>query len=418
MTTADDNDKNTVVAATLSRDSAAEGCMKASGAVPKVAPLGPVTYHRSAQLHGMLGLVPFAVLRIGLHGRIVQANPAAEGLFGYRRNALAGVAIAELIPGLGPNWGRHPSILPAPAAAKDSPAAANAPPPTLARHANGSEIPVTVVTAPISPATHADVLMTIIDQSELCELERNRKALAHMTRVSTLGQLAGSLAHELNQPLTAILSNAQTAQRIMAAPAWDPSEIREILNDLVKDNRRASDVLRKVRLLVKQGTPECAPMNLAAVIEDVALLVHSDAIVRGIRLSMDIGVDLPSVWGDKVQLQQVVLNLVLNAFEALSAREPADRVVNIAISVEAPDMILVSVRDRGCGFAGDVINSIFTPYFTSKREGLGLGLWISRSIIERHGGRIWAEHNHEQGAAILFTVPRMQSTCRPAMTQA
>ncbi|MFC4278850.1 ATP-binding protein [Achromobacter aloeverae] len=402
MSPVDNIDKNAVVATSVSRHNARKGPRKAA-VVPVGATLpGHVALHDGTQLHGLLELLPFAVLRIGPHGRILQSNAAADALLGYGADALAGMSVETLIPGLKI---RAPTSGQATAVANNQPA--RSAPSGMARCADGSEIPVTVITAPLSPAMQSDVVMTIIDQSQQYELELNKRVLAHMTRVSTLGQLAGSLAHELNQPLTAILSNVQTAQRLMASPAWNPTEIREILNDLVKDNHRASEVLRKVRLLVKEGPPEREPVSLGGVMQDVALLMHSAAIVRGIRLSLNIAPDLPPVCGDRVQLEQVVLNLVLNAFDALASRPPADRLVTIDAEPGEQNMVRVVVRDRGCGFSGDVLQSIFKPYFTSKREGLGLGLWISLSIVEKHGGRIWAEHNQGQGAAIFFTVPSM-----------
>jgi two-component system sensor kinase FixL len=226
-----------------------------------------------------------------------------------------------------------------------------------------------------------------------------------LTRVSTLGELAGSLAHELNQPLTAILSNAQAAQRFMATEPINLAEVREILQDLVNDNHRASEVLRKIRALVKKGELEAAALSLASVVGDVALLVHSDAIVRGIRMCLNIAPQLPSIYGDKVQLQQVVLNLLLNAFEALESRSAHDRVVMVEATLDSAEMIRVAVRDRGPGLASDKLDKLFMPFFTSKREGLGLGLSISRSIVEMHGGRIWAENNEDQGATFYFTLP-------------
>jgi len=248
-------------------------------------------------------------------------------------------------------------------------------------------------------------LMVVIDRTERYELQRNRQQLAHLTRVSTLGELAGSLAHELNQPLTAILSNAQAAQRFMATEPINLEEVREILRDLVKDNHRASEVIRKIRALVKKGELEAAPLSIANVIGDVALLVHSDAIVRGIRVMVNIAPGLPPVHGDRVQLQQVILNLLLNAFDALESCCAHNRTVAVGAALDSAGAIRVVVRDSGPGLAGNTFDKLFMPFFTSKREGLGLGLSISRSIVEMHGGRIWAENNEDRGASFYFTLP-------------
>jgi two-component system sensor kinase FixL len=246
----------------------------------------------------------------------------------------------------------------------------------------------------------------VIDRTERYELLRNRQQLAHLTRVSTLGELAGSLAHELNQPLTAILSNAQAAQRFLATEPVDLAEVREILHDLVEDNHRASEVIRKIRALVKKGELEAVPLSIASVIRDVALLVHSDAIVRGIRVRVAVTAELPPVHGDKVQLQQVVLNLLLNAFDALESCSALNREVAIEVTPAGGDSsIRVAVRDGGTGLADNTFDKLFLPFFTSKRDGLGLGLSISRSIVEMHGGRIWAQNNEDRGATFYFTLP-------------
>jgi two-component system sensor kinase FixL len=217
--------------------------------------------------------------------------------------------------------------------------------------------------------------------------------------------LASSLAHELNQPLTAILSNAQAAQRFMATQPTNLAEVREILKDLVEDNHRASEVLRRIRALVKKGELEAAPLSLARVIGDVLLLVHSDAIVRGIRVLLALDPGLPPVLGDSVQVQQVILNLLLNAFHATESRPAQDRVIGVGATLDGAGLVRVSVRDRGPGLAADKVDQLFKPFFTSKREGLGLGLSISRTIVEMHGGRIWAENNSEKGATFHFTLP-------------
>jgi two-component system sensor kinase FixL len=209
----------------------------------------------------------------------------------------------------------------------------------------------------------------------------------------------------LNQPLTAILSNAQAAQRFMAMEPINLNEVREILRDLVEDNHRATEVIRRIRALVKKGELEAAPLSLADVIGDVVLLLHSDAIVRGIRVFLDVDSALPPVRGDRVQLQQVVLNLLLNAFDAMESHAVADSAVAVVASLDSDGSVRVAVRDQGAGLAADILDRLFIPFFTSKRDGLGLGLSISRSIVEMHGGRIWAENNADRGATFYFTLP-------------
>jgi two-component system, LuxR family, sensor kinase FixL len=185
------------------------------------------------------------------------------------------------------------------------------------------------------------------------ELQRNRRELAHVTRVSTMGELAASLAHELNQPLTAILSNAQAAQRFMAAPPVDLAEVREILNDIVQDNRRAGEVIRRMRTLARKEELDVAPLDLAAVIGEVILLVHSDAILHNVRVMLELGHGLPLVRSDKVQLQQVMLNLLLNSFDALKHCPTGERQVKVRAKWDGAFLVTVAVHDRGTGVSRD-----------------------------------------------------------------
>jgi signal transduction histidine kinase len=237
------------------------------------------------------------------------------------------------------------------------------------------------------------------------DLQRNREQLAHVTRVSTMGELAASLAHELNQPLTAILSNAQAAQRFLNAKPADLKEVREILEDIVTDNSRASEVIRRMRTLVKKEQLEFAPINIAGVIRDVVQLVHSDGILRNIRVEIECQEGLPSARGDRVQLQQVVLNLLVNAFDAMKDAPASERKVVMLAKTNGADTVEVSVRDHGIGLTSDEVVRIFQPFYTTKPDGLGMGLPISRSIIEAHGGRLWAESSVDRGSTFYFTIP-------------
>jgi two-component system sensor kinase FixL len=248
-----------------------------------------------------------------------------------------------------------------------------------------------------------------IDISERYELQQMRQDLAHVTRISTMGELAASLAHELNQPLTAIMSNVQAAQRFLAGGVVDVKELTEILNDIMTDDRRASEVIRRMRALATKGELEMAPLDLAGVLREVSMLVQSDAIVRGVHVSIELNGSLPAR-GDRVQLQQVFLNLLLNAFDAVKDRPPAQRSVIVAAERSADDTISVAVRDSGVGLSPDKVDKIFTPFFTSKPDGLGLGLSISRSIVEAHGGRLRAENNADCGATFHLVLPLSRET--------
>ena len=247
-------------------------------------------------------------------------------------------------------------------------------------------------------------------KSAEAELEHNRNELAHVTRVSTMGELATSLAHELNQPLTAILSNAQAAQRFLAANPADINEVNEILRDIVDDDNRASEVIRRLRAMVKKDDLKFAPLDLAALISDVALLVHSDAVLQNVSVFLELNPGLPRVRGDKVQLQQVMLNLLLNAFDAMKDCPTDARQVLARLDSDGVSTVKVSVRDRGTGLTTDKLDRIFQPFFTTKRDGLGMGLSISRSIVEAHGGRLWAENNQDRGATFHVVLPVFADT--------
>jgi two-component system sensor kinase FixL len=257
-----------------------------------------------------------------------------------------------------------------------------------------------------NPLRMIGVVLDITERKEAeSELLLQRQELAHITRVSTMGELAASLAHELNQPLTAILSNAQAAQRFLAGDGANLDEIREILSDIVHDNSRAGEVIRRMRTLFRKGEPEFTSLDLANVISDVVLLAHSDAINHNIRVLFEVPPGLPPVRGDRVQLQQVILNLLMNAFHAMKDCPLQEREVVVRGEVDGAEGILATVRDHGIGLGRGNLDKIFQPFYTTKRDGLGMGLSITSSIIEAHGGRLWAKNNEDRGATFYFTVP-------------
>jgi two-component system sensor kinase FixL len=241
-------------------------------------------------------------------------------------------------------------------------------------------------------------------QGEL-EAQRLRQDLTHIGRVSALGELAASLAHELNQPLTAILSNAQAAQRLLAVGAAKLEEVREILNDIVADDKRAGDIIHRLSGLIKKGKPEFLPIDLNELVGEVAWLVRSDAILRNVSVSLEFADDLPKVRGDRVQLQQVVLNLVLNALDAMREPGAGDRTLVIRTAREGATAVRVAVEDAGIGIDETIGDRIFQPLYTTKAEGLGMGLAIARTIVGVHGGTLGAANNAHGGATFHFTLP-------------
>lgn len=237
------------------------------------------------------------------------------------------------------------------------------------------------------------------------EAKRSQEELAHVSRVSTLGELAGSLAHELNQPLTAILSNTQAAQRFLNGNGTDLHEVREILADIVEEDRRAGEVIVRMRAMLKKGEPKMVPLDLNQIVGEVLRLLHSELVARGVAAITRLAPALALVRGDRVQLQQVMLNLILNACDAMKANPAEERRVTLQTRRGNSGYIEAAISDRGPGFAPDYLEHAFEPFRTSKSNGLGLGLPICRSIMEAHGGRIWLANNASGGASVRFSLP-------------
>ena len=236
------------------------------------------------------------------------------------------------------------------------------------------------------------------------EIQRQRAELAHATRVSTAGQLASALAHELNQPLGAILRNAEAAEIFLQQPNPDLDELRAILADIRKDDQRAGGVIDRLRSLLKRRNVEHDSISLSDLLQETVNLVQPEAAARRIRLALDLPARLPTVKGDRVQLQQVALNLILNGMDATESREASARQVTVSAR-EAPDGAEVAVLDLGAGIPADKLPRLFEPFFTTKPNGMGMGLAISRTIIETHGGKLRGENNPNGGATFRFTLP-------------
>jgi len=236
------------------------------------------------------------------------------------------------------------------------------------------------------------------------EAQGLRKELAHVARVNTMSQLSVSLAHEINQPLTSILLNAQAAQRMLEADQPDLSEIREILSDIGADDRRAATIIDRARELLRNRDVQPELVPLQAIAKEVTALVRTDAIERRIAMETSVADDLPSVHGDRVQLSQVVLNLVVNAIDAVSAVDNRERRIRLAVE-RRERVVEVMVADSGTGVPAALLPRIFEPFVTTKPTGLGIGLSVAHDIIVRHGGRLWAENNPDGGATFRFTLP-------------
>ena len=219
-----------------------------------------------------------------------------------------------------------------------------------------------------------------------------------------MGELAAALAHEVNQPLAAILSNAQAAQRFLSGPSPDLDEIGEIVRDIADDVARAGEVLRHMRTLIKKETANFQSLDLNQLVQEVVGLLRNDAMIHKVAIELHLDPELPAVNGDRIQLQQVVMNLLLNAFDAIEGGKSTNRTVRVENGARDSE-VRVTVGDRGPGIPRQTLERLFEPFNTSKPQGLGMGLSISRSIVNLHGGRLWAENNSDGGATFSFALP-------------
>ena len=253
---------------------------------------------------------------------------------------------------------------------------------------------------------YVGALMDVTDTKRAQEaLHQAQSELAHVTRVTTLGELTASIAHEVNQPLAAIVTSGEATSD--GWPGIHPTSPRRArrLGRIIRDANRASEVVKRLRALAKKTDPQMAPLDINDVINDVVALVQREVMSHRVWLRLDLGADLPPAFGDRVQLQQVVINLVMNGIEAMAPVTDRPRELLISSRPHANERMLVAVRDSGIGIDAETQDRLFTAFFTTKRDGMGMGLSICRSIIETHGGELWATTNDGPGATFQFTVP-------------
>ena len=256
----------------------------------------------------------------------------------------------------------------------------------------------------IAQVTHLASIAIEREQAEEA-LHEAQAELAHVTRVMTMGELVASIAHEVNQPLGAIVTNGHACVRLLSREVPDLDRSREVVGRMIKDGMRASEVIKRIRDLLHKSPPETASLDINETIQEVIALVSSEVIRSKVELKAELADDLPWVTGDRIQLQQVILNLILNGKEAMSGVQSHPRELRVSSGKSESDEVVVAVRDSGHGLERKDFERIFDPFFTTKSEGMGLGLSISRTIIEAHGGRLWATQNVDQGATIQFTLP-------------
>lgn len=236
-------------------------------------------------------------------------------------------------------------------------------------------------------------------------LHEAQTQLAHVTRVTTLGELAASIAHEVNQPLAAIVTNGEVGLRWLDREKPDLGETRGALARIIGAARRASEVIARLRALSRRGGSERGPLDIGEVINEVVVLIHRELVGRRVVLQLDLDPSRPQVIGDRIQLQQVIMNLLINGIQAMDSVDERSREMVVRSQPYEDNQVLVSVQDSGIGMSPDDEARLFQAFFTTKSEGMGMGLSISRSIVESHGGRIWVSRNADRGATFQFTLP-------------
>jgi PAS domain S-box-containing protein len=349
---------------------------------------------------------PSGILLVNDRGEIVLVNSQIEKLFEYDRGELIGRSVEILVPER--LAGQHPEHR-AKFFASPTARAMGAGRQLFARRKNGSEFQVEIRLNPIQTPDGLLVLANVVDISARMAAEeiarRSREQVELLSRVSLLGEMTASLAHELNQPLAAIVNNATAAMQYLEQGRLNPEQLQDILNDVVADGRRACDVMHNVRSAIKKGAAIRGRINLNDLVKAITHMVQPDAAAQLCKVKTFLAGNLPPIEGDPIQIQQAVINLVRNAFEAMRDAPPNRRVVEIATDYDGDGAIGVAVRDYGSGISEAIRERLFEQFFTTKDEGLGMGLAIARSIAEAHRGTITAENANGGGARFHFCLP-------------
>ncbi len=360
-----------------------------------------------ALLSGLFNVAADAIISIDDNQCITRFNPAAEQTFGYSAREVVGESLEMLLPEQFRSG--HRKHVEGFGRAQQPSRQMNEREDIVGLKKDGTTFPGRASISRVESGGRTTLTVFLRDISDIREAREaaqiSREELAHVTRIGMLGEISASLAHELNQPLTAILTNAQVLKRQMDADQPGLDGASEVVSDVIDDARRAGEVIKRLKALLKRGQHKVDVIDINQLVTGVGQLLSSEIIIKQIALTIELAPDLPAVSADRVQLQQILLNLLSNAFDAMEGLDPVDRHLLIRTSQAAPKAVEVCVKDSGAGFKGESYRRLIEPFYTTKEGGLGMGLAISRTILQAHGGRLWAENNRGPGAAFYFTLP-------------
>ncbi len=361
------------------------------------------TTRDQVKLRAVLNALPLALLLVDRHCVVRYANDRAATVFGYAPGEIEGRPLVALVPdATGAIWSCSHRTDPVAARCMDRD--------EHGLRRDGQAFPVKLLFNAVELDCGWQGMLAVADLTAQRHAEQElaveRESMAHMSRVTLIGEISGSLAHELNQPLAAILSNAQAGLRILRRDPGAIGEIREILQDIVENDQRAGEVISRLRGLLRRETRTLGALMVNDLVHDALRVIRNDLINRGVEYRLDLSVPFSRVQGDGVQLQQVLLNLIINACDAMV--DSPRRVLTVRTDGSVPGTIRIEVRDTGPGIAAERMDTIFAPFHSSKPNGMGMGLAICRTLLRAHGGEINARNLPEGGACFYIDLPLME----------